>query len=309
MDLDVRREKNNGCLRCSNKEERHKHQENNGICKLIKSKDGLGLRCVGDWASDKIYYLTRYFDIFATGMHKKWPFIHYIEICCGPGRCSTRDGFEQDGTSLSIVRHKAFQYVQDALFVDYDKNIVDILNQRLEKIGQSNKAKAILGDYFKTEELCSNICSDGLTLCLVDPTDCSVPFDTIKKINEKTKGKCDFIISFFSKIDFNRNAISAYRNKNENLIEKYQKFVGSNDFFKREDVLNLISKNANTDLSHLFREEYISNLSSIGLKFIDYAAVSNKYTLLFASNNKLGLDFWKKSNKKCTPSGQRILDL
>ena len=115
--------------------------------------------------------------------------------------------------------------------------------------------------------MCSNIHSDGLTLCLVDPTDCSVPFD------------------------------------------KYQIFLGDNDFFKRKDVLNLISKNANSELSRLFRKAYIENLTSIGLKFTDEVNVSNKYTLIFASNNQTGLDFWKKSNKKCTPSGQRTLDL
>ncbi len=310
FELNVRKERLLNCLRCSNKEIRHQHQENNGICTTVKGTDGFPLRCVGSWANDKIYYLTRYFDIFSCGMHKKWPqSIHYIEICSGPGRCSTRDGYEQDGTALAIVRHPSFNYIKDALFVDYDEKVVSILNERLKALGKAEKAHAILGDYNNFNELCKQISHNGITLCLIDPTDCSVPFETIKKINQKTNNHCDFIISFFDKIDFNRNGIMAYEKQNNSLMEKYQRFLGLSDFYKRNDVIDLIQKKANSELSRLFREEYIRQLSAIGLRFNDTVNVGSKYHLVFASNNQRGLEFWKKANKKCTPSGQTVLDL
>jgi hypothetical protein len=80
--------------------------------------DDGAVRCVGDWAEQKIFYLVQYFGIFATGMKAKWSGkINYIEICSGTGRCINRHtGMEFDGTSLAIMNHKAFKNIRKALF-------------------------------------------------------------------------------------------------------------------------------------------------------------------------------------------------
>ncbi len=54
---------NPNCECCPNSESRHTDKD--GLCKQAKSVvDGLPLRCVGEWANDKIYYLLQYFQIF-----------------------------------------------------------------------------------------------------------------------------------------------------------------------------------------------------------------------------------------------------
>ena len=119
---------------------------------------------------------TRYFDTFMTSMHKKWSALHYIEICCGPGRCCTRDGYEQDGTALSVMNNKGFQYLSSATFIDYNKVAVETLNQRIKALNKDPKAFAKEGDYnniLSIVNAISHIKRNGLSLCFIDPTDCS----------------------------------------------------------------------------------------------------------------------------------------
>ena len=58
-----------------------------GLCTQTRSeRDGLPVRCVGEWAYDKMYRLVQHFGTFAGGMSKKWVGLNYVEICSGPGR-------------------------------------------------------------------------------------------------------------------------------------------------------------------------------------------------------------------------------
>jgi three-Cys-motif partner protein len=47
--------------------------------------DGLYVPEVGEWSSDKHYYLLRYMDAFTTSMRDKWHGLHYIDLFAGAG--------------------------------------------------------------------------------------------------------------------------------------------------------------------------------------------------------------------------------
>ena len=47
--------------------------------------DGLYIPEVGEWSSDKHYYLGRYMDAFTTSMRDKWQGLHYIDLFAGAG--------------------------------------------------------------------------------------------------------------------------------------------------------------------------------------------------------------------------------
>jgi len=92
---------NPACHKNCNSDKRASVTENE-ICGVAFSViDGLPLRCVGEWAYDKINLLLKYFGAFTVAMKGKWAGgINYIEICSGPGRCIDRSrGREFDGTS------------------------------------------------------------------------------------------------------------------------------------------------------------------------------------------------------------------
>lgn len=150
IDADVR--VNVACDQCSNAESRH--TDNEGLCKKVRSVvDGLPVRCVGNWANDKIYYLMQYFQIFAKGMNKKWGKLRYVEICSGPGRCCTRDRKEQDGSALSILKHDASKDLSSLIFVDYSKRVIDTLTHRISSLCCRRNAHAVLGDYMHPESI------------------------------------------------------------------------------------------------------------------------------------------------------------
>ena len=295
------------CEKCPNSEARH--TDNAGICKKVKSVvDGLPIRCVGPWANDKIYYLVQYFQIFAKGMSKKWNKLRYVEICSGPGRCSTRDGREQDGSSLAILKNEQFQYLSDAIFIDYSQKVVDTLSKRIDKLKGVNNAHAILGDYKKPETITDALkkySPDSLTLCFIDPTDCSVPFETIREIYRATNGRCDFLISFFDGLDFHRNSVNAAIDPSyHKLRDKYLGFLGITDFFDRKEVRNAALGNRYDDLSMMFRNCYTDRLSGMGLSYQGWKPVKNFYNILYASSNSKGLEFWQKATKY-DPNGQQ----
>ncbi len=47
--------------------------------------DGQYIPTVGQWSSDKHYYLSRYMDAFTTSMRGKWGALHYIDLFAGAG--------------------------------------------------------------------------------------------------------------------------------------------------------------------------------------------------------------------------------
>lgn len=295
------------CKRCSNSGQRLAGED--GICPEVRSVlDGEILRCVGPWAHEKIFYLVRYFHIFAKGMFNKWNGnLRYIEVCSGPGRCSNREGVEQDGTALAIVKHDTFKYVQRALFIDYNESVVNVLNQRIVKLGIDNKATALVGDFNQPTELFKVIKNDafnGLSLCLIDPTECNIPFESIRQIYLATNRKCDFLISVFDGVDFMRNAVAATLDPAYSKVKKkYEDFLGDSKFFAREDVKDAAKRNSSKDITIIFRRVYQEKFASLGLMYCDWKPVKNFYHLFYVSANPRGLDFWKKS---CAvePTGQ-----
>lgn len=302
---------NPNCECCRNSELRH--TDKNGLCQKVSSvMDGLPLRCVGEWANDKIYYLLQYFQIFAKGMSKKWSKLRYVEICSGPGRCSTRNRKEQDGTALSIVKNELFDLLAEAIFIDYSQEVTETLEARFRAIGKTDHAHAIVGDYNDQSSIVKALqdySPNSLTLCFIDPTDCSVPFDTVRSIFNATQGKCDFLISFFDGLDFHRNAVNATLSAaHKRLQNKYSRFLGTPDFFQRKEVVEAAIANKYTDLSYMFRQLYSDKLSALGLTYQGWKSVRNFYNLLYASSNSRGLDFWKKATRY-DPIGQTEFDL
>ena len=302
---------NPSCERCPNADRRHTDKKT-GMCSKIKSVvDDLPVRCVGTWANDKIYYLLQYFQIFAKSMHKKWGRLRYVEVCSGPGRCSTRDGNEQDGTALAIVKNELFDLLSDAIFIDYSPEVIDILSKRFRSLGKTDRVHAVVGDYNDPSSLVETLGKHSprsLTLCFIDPTDCSLPFETVRSIFDATNGKCDFLISFFDGLDFHRNAVNATLDGSfSRLRTKYERFLGTPDFFSRKEVVDAARANRYDDLSRMFRQHYSDKLNAMGLPYQDWKPVKNFYNLLFASGNSLGLDLWKKASKY-DPVGQPTFD-
>jgi three-Cys-motif partner protein len=240
-------------------------------------------------------------------MKNKWKEINYIEICSGPGRCINRCcSQELDGTALSIIKHSDFCYIHKALFFDYDEKVVDILNRRIKNMEVDN-AMAIIADYNNPKDLCSILqryCSyNSLNLVLVDPTDCSVPFDLIVNL-KKALHHIDMIINVATGTDFSRNIPMAFDNTER--AKKYINFLGDDSFFSSSEN-QILCKNKNYSvLRNNFREAYQKSMSKIGYSEFRITQIKHYYDILLASSNKKATEFWDKA-QNIEFDGQREL--
>lgn len=307
--MDLREHTNQSCVQCVNR--KRKEILEDGLCPSVKSiLDNLPVRCVGDWAQEKVFRLIQYFGIFAAGMKNKWGGLNYIEICSGPGRCITRDNQNEiDGTALAIINHKIFGAISAATFIDNNDDVVKTLNSRIQSLGASVKARAVHGDYSDPSGIVATLDSlpkGYLNLCFIDPTHCDVPFATVQKIIGCLKN-VDLIINVATGTDFSRNVTGVIMDEGfSKAKEKYESFLGSPGFFQRKDVV-LHARNGNfTELRRLFRAEYEQRFSDMGFSCSAPQSVRHYYDLVFFTRNPTGLSFW---NKACQiePDGQRML--
>lgn len=303
---------NAGCQTKCNKGAR-KEITDNDLCTGVPSViDGLPIRCVGDWAVEKIFMLVQYFGIFSNGMKNKWAGkLNYIEICSGPGRCINRtSGDEFNGTSMAILEHPAFQNVSKALFFDIENEVVNTLNQRISAREITN-ARAYLGNYHDEFDICAKIRSEinpgCLNLVLIDPTDCSVPFRLVKSIKNQL-ANADFIINLVSGTDFNRNVRDCLLEpeKFSTAIGKYDQFLDHSGFFENPENMQLAMSKNQAGLRAKFRDNYQQNLQKLGYLHFHFTSIRNYYDILFATGHEKGIDFWNKA-QAIRYDGQRKL--
>jgi three-Cys-motif partner protein len=276
--------------------------DGDGLCThTVSTLDNLPVRCVGEWAYDKIYRLVQYFGTFAGGMSKKWVGLNYVEICSGPGRCITREGRKEiDGTAMAIIRHKQFPKLKKGIFIDASKRVVDTLNRRINDLGASHIAEATVGDYADAPGLCrilNRLPDSCLNLVFMDPTECDVPFSTIQRIVAHLQN-ADLLINVAIGTDVNRNIASAATDPSfARARKKYESFLGLPGFCSRPDILALAKLADHDDLKRKFADAYKDQLHKLGYVHTDIRAVRHYYYLLFTSRDPRGLDFWKKSCK------------
>jgi len=296
---------NTQCEGDCNKEKRKEKTEDD-ICKTVVSVvDGLPIRCVGSWAMRKIHYLIRYFAIFSRSMNKHWEGLNYVEICSGVGRCVFRDNCEEvDGTALAILNHPNLEYLKRAIFIDVNSTVVDILNKRIEAANKADKARGMVGSYTDTAsimEALSTLSPRCLNFVLIDPTDCSVPFETIRTI-KKALGKVDFLINVPIFMDAGRNLGRATLNPQSyaGSLKKYASFLGDDTFFQREDVRDYARVSNAGALRNAFMQRYVEQFRALGYEYCDTNENvqnngRNLYNLFFASGHELALQFWRKA--------------
>lgn len=308
--LDLNEIINPECHLCKNKKERSTSE---GLCEFVTSiDDRLPIRCVGEWAFNKIYFLNQYFGIFGNGMKFKWDGrIDYMEICSGPGRCVLReDAREVNGTSLAVVNNQFFKHYHSATFFDISEPVVHTLNQRLKHREIFGKAKAMVADYNNADALAAAVrqrSSGGLNLVFIDSTDCSIPFETVRAL-KNVLGKVDFIISMMTVVDANRHLARAVLDPGSNVRAKYERFLGSPALFTNSQVRTWAEAGDGGHLRDAFRDAYKDSMRKLGYTHFAMEPIRHYYELLFATSHERGLHFWQQA-QQIKPDNQATFDL
>ena len=270
----------------------------NSLCPdVVSVVDGKALRCVGGWGRKKIYFLTQYFNILVPGMKGKWNGnIGYFEVASGPGRCIDRDtGYEFDGSAIAILHSRGAVHLKAARFIDIDQTVVSTLNERINALPLKGDFLAIKGSYEDgagLSTLIQRLNPKGLNLIFIDPTDCSVPFSTIRTLRERGI-HFDLIINVATKTDFNRNMKIALSKPGSPGRVKYETFLGGSELFSNPAFIGAMNENRFDDGRRLFAAAYQESLRSTGFQLFSREAVESYYEIVFATEHARGLDFVK----------------
>lgn len=174
---------------------------------LQVADDGLVCGEVGRWAETKYRLISLYDELFATGMKNKWDQRIYVDLYSGAGHSRIR------GTDIRIKGSPVLALslpnpFDKYIFCDANTLLLDALKQRAERIAPHADVTYVHGNCDdEIEQICRAIPRGSktnrvLSLCIVDPFDFGIKFDTIRKL---ALGFVDFLVLLAVGMDANRN--------------------------------------------------------------------------------------------------------
>jgi three-Cys-motif partner protein len=263
--------------------------------------DGLPAAEVGPWAAEKYRRFGMYADMFATGMKHKWDQRIYLDLFSGPGHAWLRDANgvrrqQQVLTSplLALTSPDPFDHY---IFCDYNRAAIDALKIRAARLAPNVSATFLQGDVNSIVPLIEHHIPRHrpghtvLSLCVVDPFDLSIRFDTIRGLGQHRA--MDFVILLATDMDGRRNWATYLQASSD----KVELFLGDTDWRGRWARASALGDSP----ARFLAEQYAQRMVAIGYlpttieRMISIRTHSNNmqlYYLAFFSKHRRGHDFW-----------------
>lgn len=270
---------------------------------LIQADDGLPARASGDWAQEKLYYVAKLMEIFATGQKHRWPLRAYIDLMAGPGLCKLREGGEQfDGSPLLALRTKTpFTH---AIFVELNEEAAAALTTRTAGDTLRPRPTIITGNCNAAEviqAIRTHIPGNALTLAFIDMLGLDVTYLTLRALTRDRK--IDLAITLQLQ-DLARNLPAALEAGQDSRITA---FLGVSDWPAR---LRPVPPGERVSA---FVDLYLEQLRTLGYLHVHQRRAPMKnsknaplYRLLLASKHPRGAEFFAKI-ERIEYDGQRQL--
>jgi three-Cys-motif partner protein len=178
-----------------------------GLDHLRIEDDGLPRGEVNRWAEDKYRLLSLYGELFSSGMKNKWEQRVYIDLYAGAGY-SHIQGTQMFLKGSPIIALTVSSPFDRYIFCEESEELLGALKARVERIAPQADVKYVPGNCdVKIEEICGNIPKPSsaekvLSLCLVDPFDFGIKFDTLRRLS---RVYIDFVVLLAIGMDANRN--------------------------------------------------------------------------------------------------------
>ena len=169
--------------------------------------DGLTSPEVRRWAEEKYRLISLYDELFASGMKYKWDQRVYLDLYAAAGlsRIQGTDTFLKGSPMLALSVSCPFDKY---IFCEEDPELLEALKTRTQALAPSADVTFIPGNCdSEIERLCAAIPKGSatnkvLSLCLVDPFDFGIKFDTIRRLS---KVFVDFVVLLAVGMDAGRN--------------------------------------------------------------------------------------------------------
>ena len=178
-----------------------------GSQNLRVSDDGLISPDVGGWAETKYRLLALYDELFSTGMKNKWDQRVYIDLYAGAGynRVQGTSKFLKGSPIIALTVTNPFDKY---IFCEESVDRSIALKARVQRIAPQANVAYILGKCdTEIEKICHEVpkaspSNKVLSLCLVDPFDFGLKFETLRTLSTFF---IDFVVLLAVGMDANRN--------------------------------------------------------------------------------------------------------
>jgi three-Cys-motif partner protein len=290
---------------------------------LKDEDDGLPTRVTGSWAQEKLFYISRYINIFTTSMkNSQWRSLRFVDLFAGPGKCNikgTNTTFLGSPLLAITAKHPFTHYI----FVDMNPDHIRALQTRCSLVTEPD-IQYFTGDSNKTIDIITReITADdrrylpghwpSLNLAVLDPEGLELQWQTVEKLAQI--GKMDLIIHY-SQFGLTRNFSNFVENPQDTLIDL---FFGDRQW--RQIYKEQSARNASMGTIHRSLIDYYkTKLTKLGYQEIKQSndlwgeplittptTKAPMYRLLFASKNQLGHKFWKEVTKTTSYGTRRLL--
>ncbi len=282
------------------------------LCEKYSQPDGLPTwEEAGQWTKDKLYFWKRYIDITTNAMcgergRRAFPDgLVYVDLFGGAGVCTLKGRSKRRFPGSTIIAAHAPRPFEKIIVCEKNPSLADACRARLAKTAVADRCEVLIGDCNQlVDEVVRKIPKRALTLAFVDPKALDVEFSTVATLSRNAR--VDFVILFTDALDINRNAEHVYRSDpNSNL----DTFLGPDSNWREE--LDKLEHPNHVTRRKLFAEIYQRQLARLlGFKCFEEKVMTSKrlplYRLVYASNDNLGLKFWKDALKEDS-GGQRDL--
>jgi three-Cys-motif partner protein len=259
------------------------------------ASDGLIAWRTGGWAQEKLFYLSRYFNIFNAGMQRKWPERVYIDLFCGAGRLLA-EREEIEGSAVMALRSQV--PFTRCFFNDLEPRAVQALKERAEQIGGPTAT------YFSEDcntvipRIRSELPAQSLDLAFVDPSTWQIALESIAALTADRR--MDLVITFH---------VGGMKRAAHSQPQSLSSFFGT-PLWRKAYQQSLHA--GRREGSRILLDCYEEQLRKLGYKWVvDDVRITNSrhvglYHLVFASKSERGEDFWEKITAR-SASGQMRL--
>lgn len=225
---------------------------------LRADNDGLLTPEVGGWAETKYRLLALYDELFSTGMKNRWDQRVYIDLYAGAGysRIQGTGRFLKGSPIIALtVAHPFDKYI----FCEEDKDLLDALRARSQRIAPQANVAYLAGNCdAEIERICQEIpkasaTNKVLSLCLVDPFDFGLKFETLRRLSTVY---IDFVVLLAIGMDANRN----YEHYVDGYSPKIDEALGNTEWRERWKVVGLKRR----DFRSFLADEFCRSMESLG---------------------------------------------
>ena len=260
--------------------------------------DGQHIPTVGQWSSDKHYYLSRYMDAFTTSMREKWHGLHYIDLFAGAGIERLEESKVLEWGSPMLAARTRFPFSRLHL-CEKSRTKHRALKTRVAQVRPDSQI--LWGD---ANERIGEIVQEvptkkTLSLAFLDPYGLHLGFETLRKLSDI---RADLIIFFPDHIDALRNREMHYlRDPNSNL----DRCLGPG-----ADWRAVLDATPTERLAEVLRNLYVEQIRSLGYCEFEYQRINMKghplYILIFCSRSVLAAGLWRRISITESDSQRRL---